>query len=228
MAQSMKTKQIATNTSNLMNTKLNRYSSFNASLILLFYTAQKRTLGEPYPQYREDLGAAARCTRIVEYCAEHDDLANCYLRLLKPFRQAAGDEIDTTSYRTLSGSSESPETSDSSSENGSPESSGGAEISASVNLAFSSPHHPHPPIATPRIPPAIHSTKGLEARPQGSPRKWISGDLHHQYVSHDHSSSSSRNAPPTRKRSCSIQSEESSKRPKLSQQQLEAFLRRVA
>ncbi|RPB01621.1 hypothetical protein L873DRAFT_1834595 [Choiromyces venosus 120613-1] len=203
------------------------YSSFNAGLILLFYTAQKRMLGQPYPQYQEDLAAAARCTRIVEYCAEHDDLANCYLRLLKPFRQAAGDDIDTTYYRTSSDPNESPETSDPSSEDVSSESSGDAEIRAFVNLPFSSPHS-HPPKTLPRMPPPIYSSKSPEARPQGSPRKWISNDLYHQYVSHNHNDPSSRNTSPTRKRSCSIQSEESSKRPKLSQQQLEAFLRRVA
>ncbi|PWW77620.1 hypothetical protein C7212DRAFT_179410 [Tuber magnatum] len=202
------------------------YSSFNASLILLFYTAQKRTLGQPYPQYQEDLDAAARCTRIVEYCAEHDDLANCYLRLLKPFRQAAGDGIATTSYRTSSDSNESPETSDPPSEDASSESSGDAEISAPANPPLSSPHL-HPPTTPPRMPPPIYSTKRLEARLQGSPQKWISGDLHYRYVSHDHSGPSSRNTSSTKKRSCSIQSEESGKRPKLSQQQLEAFLKRV-
>ncbi|KAG0127547.1 hypothetical protein HOY82DRAFT_613356 [Tuber indicum] len=202
------------------------YSSFNAGLILLFYTAQKRTLGQPYPQYQEDLGAAARCTRIVEYCAKHDDLANCYLRLLKPFRQAAGDGADTTSCRTPSGLSESPETSDPSSEDASSESSGDADINALVNLPFPPPHL-HPPIKPPRMPLPIHSTRWLEARPQVLPRERNPSNLYRRYVSHGQNGPSSRNTSPVRKRSCSIQSEEPGKRPKLSPQQLEAFLRRV-
>ncbi|CUS07550.1 unnamed protein product [Tuber aestivum] len=206
------------------------YSSFNASLILLFYTAQRRTLEQPYPQYREDLDAAARCTRIVEYCAEHDDLANCYLGLLKPFRQAAGDGIDTTSYRTSSDSNESPETSDPSSEDSSTssESSGDAEIGASANLPFPPPHL-HPPATPPRRPPPIPSTKRLETWLRGSPRKWASGDPPRQYASQRHNCPSPppRNALSTKKRPCSVQSEEPCKRPKLSQQQLEDLLRRV-
>ncbi|KAG0641148.1 hypothetical protein HOY80DRAFT_883692 [Tuber brumale] len=202
------------------------YSSFNASLILLFYTAQKRTLGQPYPQYREDLGAAARCTRIVEYCAKHDDLANCYLRLLKPFRQAAGDDADTVSYRTSSSSSEPPETSDPSSEDASSEPLGDAEIGGLVNLPFSPPH-PRPPMPPPRMPLPIHGTRWLEARPQVPPRERNPSGLYSQYVSHSRNGPSPRNTSPIRKRSCSIRSEESSKRPKLSPQQLEAFLRRV-
>ncbi|RPA93459.1 hypothetical protein L873DRAFT_1705275 [Choiromyces venosus 120613-1] len=67
------------------------YCSWNASLILLFDTAQKKFQGYPHDEYSENYTKAAACVKILEYCAEEDKLAPAYLRLLQPFLTALAE-----------------------------------------------------------------------------------------------------------------------------------------
>ncbi|KAG0641632.1 hypothetical protein HOY80DRAFT_720304 [Tuber brumale] len=67
------------------------YCSWNASLILLFDAAQKKSRGYPHKDYSESHAKAAACVKILEYCALEDKLAQAYLRLLRPFLAALGE-----------------------------------------------------------------------------------------------------------------------------------------